>query len=353
MSFRQQLIGLFILFTTLFFTGCKPQPQPGPDGPINAGTDGIYILNEGLFQMNNCTLSYYDFESQALTDDIFTQVNNRGLGDTGNDLQRYGNKMYAVINNSNRVEIMDVKTAKSLKAISLTGKSPRHIAFYNGKAFVSCFDGDIVRIDTSTLDIDATFYSGSNPEGLCVCNGKLYVANSGGLNYPNYDNTLSVFDVNTLEMIDTVIVGKNPSKVCCDGNRIYVCCKGNYGDEAGRLLEIITSTNETYRTWNNIQNFTIFDGKAYVYDVRYKGTSDAIRVINLHNDSYDQGDCFIKDGTHIQMPYSITVNPINGDVYITDVHDFSVTGDVICFNKEGQKKFTFSAGLNPNAIVFK
>ena len=62
---------------------------------------------------------------------------------------------------------------------------------------------------------------------------------------------------------------------------------------------------------------------------------------------------FITDGTNLQMPYGITVNPLNGDVYITDAHNFTVTGDVFCFDKNGKKKFSFSAGLNPSAIVFK
>ena len=34
------------------------------------------------------------------------------LGDVGNDIQIYGNKLYAVINCSNLVEVMDVATAR-------------------------------------------------------------------------------------------------------------------------------------------------------------------------------------------------------------------------------------------------
>ena len=77
--------------------------------------DGLYILNEGTFQHNNSTITYYNFETGAITEDIFLEANHRGLGDTGNDLQRYGSKLYAVVNNSNRLEVMNFEDAKSIK----------------------------------------------------------------------------------------------------------------------------------------------------------------------------------------------------------------------------------------------
>lgn len=344
---------LLVLFIAIILIGgsCKPTPTPDPDSPVNVGADGMYILNEGLFQMNNCSLSFYDFKTNTFTEDIFLQMNNRGLGDTGNDLQRYEGKMYCVVNNSNRVEVIDFQTAKSIKAINLPGKSPRRIAFHEGKAFVSCFDGDIVRIDTATLDIDQTFHSGNNPEGLCVCNGKLYVANSGGLNFPNYDNTVSVFDINTLTKIKTIEVGSNPFKMGCDDNRhVYVCSRGDYSAQSSELTQIDATTDQIVQRWPGIQNFAIYDGKAYVYNVQYKA-ANSIRVIDLNNPANEQ--TFITDGTSIQMPYCISVNPLNGDVYISDAYNFVVTGDVYCFDNTGKKKFSFSAGINPNSIVFK
>lgn len=342
---------LIALIASIFFSASCIRPNPGPENVIDAHTDGIYVLNEGLFQMNNCTLSYYDIAKGTVTDNIFLQANGRGLGDSGNDLQRYGNRLYAVINNSNRVEVMDLKTAQSIKAIDLPGKQPRHICFHDGKAYVSCFDGDVVRIDTATLNIETSVHSGNNPEGICVSSGKLYVANSGGLNYPNYDNTISIFDLNTMSLLKTITVGSNPSKLCTDNDGfVYVCCRGNYDNESGRLFKIDPATDQPCQEWEHIQNFSVFQGKAYVYDVSYKASAN-IQVIDLHQ-SDNARKAFITDGTSIQMPYSITVNPLNGDVYIADAYDFTVTGDIYCFSSEGKLKFSFGAGLNPNSIVF-
>lgn len=341
------------MFAVFCGASCQPPTPPTPE-PIDGQIEGLYILNEGLFQHNNSTISYYDFESGDFHADLFLEVNQRGLGDTGNDLKRYGSKLYCVVNNSHRVEVMDFETAKSVKVISLPGKSPRSIAFHQGKAFVTCFDGDVVRIDTATLAIDRTVHSGNNPEGLCVCNGKLYVANSGGLNNPDYDKTVSVFDVNTLALLKTIEVGINPFRLAADNNGqyVYVCTRGDYIDQCGTLSRIDVQTDQVVKTWQNVQNFALDQDIAYVYEVDYNAASNPIKVLDLsHPDA--EPTLFITDGTSLQMPYGITVNPLNGDVYITDAYNFTVTGDVYCFDKNGKKKYSFSAGLNPSVIVFK
>ena len=80
-------------------------------------------------------------------------------------------------------------------------------------------------------------------------------------------------------------------------------------------------------------------------------TSSGIKVLDLTNDTFVQEN-FIKDGTKINTPYCIAVNSKNLDVYITDVYDFTTTGDVYCFSKEGKKKFSLEVGINPSSIVF-
>lgn len=352
---RQRLLNIFfiLLFGIFCAANCNP-PEPPSPMPADASAYGVYILNEGLFQQNNSTISYYDFENLTLIPDIFLQVNKRGLGDTGNDLKRYGSKLYCVVNNSHRVEVMDFASARSIKAIPLPGKSPRQITFYQGKAYVSCFDGDVVRIDTASLEVDKTAYSGANPEGICVCNGKLYVANSGGNNNPNYGTTVSVFDLNSLTMLHSIEVGINPYKLDAseDNRTVYVCTRGDYMEQHGIFSCINAQTDQITHTWPNIQNFTVFQDKAYVYEVDYEADVNHVKVLDLALEGSVPKD-FVTDGTTIHMPYGITINPLNGDVYITDAYNFTVTGDVYCFDKNGKKKFSFSAGLNPSVLVFK
>ena len=58
----------------------KPAINTGAAEPTK-----LYILSEGLFNLNNSTLASYDLNSKTLATDFFLTVNKRGLGDTAND----------------------------------------------------------------------------------------------------------------------------------------------------------------------------------------------------------------------------------------------------------------------------
>lgn len=342
-----------VLLLPLLVISCKPDPpQPEPEPQPDAYAKGMYILNEGLFQQNNSTLSYYNFTDGTFTSNIFLDVNHRGLGDVGNDLQRYGSKLYCVVNNSNIVEVMDFSTAKSLKTIYLSGKEPRCLAFLDGKAYISCFDGDVVRLDTASLEIEATVHAGRNPDGICVCNGKLYVCNSGGKDYPNYDNTVSVIDPATFTVTKDITVVINPTRVKAYNDRyVYVVSNGNYGDISYAFQKIDCQTDEVVKTYDlEVYNFDIYQNLAYMYSYNFSTMTSWIKVLNLETDEV-VNDSFISDGTQLQTPYNIMVNPLNGDVYITDAGSYIANGDIYCFDQNGKKKFSFEAGLCPASMV--
>ena len=335
------------------FVGCKdPEPvNPTPVDPEKAGANGVYVLCEGLWQMNNATLAFYDFTAGELTADAFLAVNGRGLGDTGSDLQIYGGKMYCVVNISETVEVMS-RDARSLKQIPLSGKQPRKVAFYQDFAYVSCYDGDVVKIDTATLSVVGTCTAGSNPDGLCVANGKLYVANSGGLNYPNYGKTVSVIDLTNFSVVKNISVVDNPTRIAADKyGDVYLNSNGNYSDVASAFQRISSQTDEVVQTFGfSATNLVISGDFAYLYDYDYATQQSVVKVLNVFDETIENEN-FIADGTNIETPYAIAVNSVNGDVYIADAHDYSTNGDVICFDANGRKKFSFEVGINPMVVV--
>ena len=190
---------VLVLFAVVA-TACHKKPVT-PDNPA-VERNGMYILNEGLLNYNNSTISFYNFNTKEVTMDIFTAVNNRGLGDTGNDLQSYGSKLYCVVSISENVQVMDQNTAKVVGTVPMRGKTPRKICFSGPKAYVSCYDGTVVRFGTSTFVVEETLTVGPNPEGVCIANGKLYVANSGGLS--GYATTVSVINLSSFSVIKEI-----------------------------------------------------------------------------------------------------------------------------------------------------
>lgn len=214
----------FFLFP-LFFIACddledKPSIVPESNGDVfETGTAEMYILSEGLFNQNNSSLARYSFNRQRCTNNYFSANNQRRLGDTANDIAIYGNKIYVVVNVSSTVEVIDFPTGKSIRQISMlrdngSSRQPRAIAFDKDKAYVCSYDGTVARIDTTSLEIEEIVTVGRNAEDICVQNGKLYVSNSGGLDYsgPGVDTTVSVIDITTFKETKKIEVGPNPEK---------------------------------------------------------------------------------------------------------------------------------------------
>lgn len=352
----------------LFYASCddmedKPVTSTVEGQITETGTAEIYILSEGLFNLNNSSLTRYSFRTHQLKTNYFSTINKRGLGDTANYIALYGNKLYIVVNVSSTLEVVDFTTGQSIKQIPMrtengSSRQPRHIAFHKDKAYVCSFDGTVARIDTTSLEIEATVKAGRNPESLCVQNEKLYVSNSGGLDYTEgigVDNTVSVIDLASFTEIKKITVGPNPGCILPDSeNFVYVATHGkNIVEGDYHLVKINSRTDEVERVFDEkVMNFAIQGNVGYLYNYNYQTEDASIKMFNLQTGETIR-EHFITDGTQIHTPYGIHINPYSGNVYITEAYSYTVTGDVLCFNQNGQLQFRLNRiGLNPNTVVF-
>jgi len=343
------------LATAVLFISCAESDSSiDVNQPKEAKT--VLILNEGGFNQNNSTLTKYDLSTGAISRDYFKIKNNRGLGDVGNDMILYGSKLYVVMSVSGTVEVIDVKTGKSLKQIPMKrengdSKEPRQITAYNGKIYVTSFDDTVTRVDTATLNIDATLTVGLDPEGMIVNEGKMYVANSGGLS--GFDNTLSVIDLSSFEVVDEVEVGVNPMNLDIDSRgNIYITALGNYVDQPA-VFQKYDPTANTVTAIDEISNpgrFVIHDNVAYVVTGSFLAPTYRVLMYDCLNNKVITDD-FITDGTEIEIIYSVSVDQTTGDLFIIE-SDYIIPGSVYSFDIDGKLKYSIDAvGLNPNSVI--
>lgn len=357
----KQLNNKYLLLFAAIMTvvaSCRKDDNDPADKPT-AERKGIYVLNEGGFNSNNASLSYYDFGTKELTGDIFNKANSRGLGDTGNDIQIYGSKIYVVVNVSSTVEILNSRTAVSLKKIDMKdgakARQPRYVVFNKNKAYISSYDGTVAVLDTATMAIEKYITVGRNPEKMAISNNKLYVANSGGLDYPNYDKTVSVVDLNTNTEIKKITVVENPRGVFADKyGDVYVLSTGNYGNVKPSMA-IIDSKTDAIKAQAEFRAGAVAVNGDYAYMTASGGV---VKVMNLKTDPMKDGlfvpekENFITDGTKPTTSYGIAVDEISGEVFVTDAKDYRSNGEVICFDKDGKKKYSIIPGLLPNNVIF-
>lgn len=369
------LLGFFVsiaLFScredeTIFLSSDKNVAAPRSDGNI----EGFYLLNEGNMGMNRASIDVFNYRTGNYTTDIYSERNPtvvKELGDVGNDIQIYGNKVYAVINVSNKVEVIDKWTAKRIKKIDIP--NCRYIAFYKDKAYVSSYAGPVAidpnaeigfvaEIDTTSLEIKRKVTVGYQPEQMVVHNGKLYVANSGGYRVPNYDHTVSVIDLETFTEIKKIDVGINLYGMQIDSRGdIYVSSRGDYYNTPSNLFVIDTKTDEKKMQLDiPALGMCMDDDLLYFYSVSWSYLTNSNKVTYGIMDTKTKkiiSDKIITDGTdkQIMIPYGLQVNPETKEIYITDAQNYVVTGYIYCFTPEGKLKWKTTAGNIPAHIAF-
>jgi len=348
-----------LLILPFLMVSCTDEPDVTPvvqDTIVHSSA--VYIMNEGLFNGNNAGITRFTFSDSASVADFFMQQNGRGLGDTGSDLAVYGSKLYAVVNVSSQLEVMDAATGISLKQIPMfdgnSPRQPRKIAFYGNKAFVCCFDGTVAVVDTTTLAITSYINAGLNPDAILSAGGKIWVSNSGGLNFPAYNNTVSVIDPVSLSQEKEITVGTNPFTMAADAyGDIYLISRGNYGDEKSRLQVIDMASQTVKHTFTDFEaiNFSIAGDSAYVYNYDWMTGENTLRVIDVKTEAIISNQ-FITDGTALQTVYGISADPVSGLIFISDAMGFTGNGKVYAFTKTGRLRYTFDAGLNPSVFAF-
>ncbi|WCT10437.1 YncE family protein [Mucilaginibacter jinjuensis] len=368
-------IFLFLLIVAVLYSCRKDDKVIQPTTTtVTTGTTGsikgFFLLNEGNMGSNKASIDYYDYPSGTYLKNIYPSRNPsivKELGDVGNDIQIYGNKLYAVINVSNLVEVMDVKTAKHIATISIP--NCRYLAFDKGYAYVSSYAGPVqidpnarlgyvARIDTTTLTVKDTCVVGYQPEEMVVRNNFLYVANSGGYRVPNYDNTVSVIDLNTFKQVKKITVAINLEHLKLDtyGN-IYVTSRGDYYTIPSNIY-ILNSSDQVSKTLNlPASNLTICGDSAYVISAGFNYTTQkntiSYAIVNTAQQAVVSSN-FITDGTDkkITIPYGIAVNPQTKEIFVTDAKDYVTPGRLYCFTPGGKYKWDVETGDIPGHFVF-
>jgi len=366
---------LIVLLLVIGFTACRKDPsivrheevEGQPDSMLGSG---FYLLNEGNMGMNKASLDFYDFKTGVYKRNIYNEINpaaTKELGDVGNDIQIYGAKLYAVINMSDKVEVLQAYTAKRIGQINIP--NCRYVTFADGKAYVSSYagivgdprapEGFIAEIDTASLQILRKVTVGRQPEEMAVVNNKLYVTNSGGYSPPNYERTVSVVDLSTFKEIKRIDVAINLHHIKKDNyGNLFVTSRGDYYDIHSNLFVIDTKIDKVTDSFNiAAENICIQGDSAYVYSVEWSYITNknvtSYALINVPEKQIISKN-FIADSIQkqIKIPYGLAVNGTNGDIYVTDAKDYVTPGTVHCFDRAGRRRWSVTAGDIPAHFAF-
>ena len=336
-----------------------------------AAIKGFFLLNEGNMGSNKCTLDYYDALTGKYIRNIYAERNPgvvKEMGDVGNDLQIYDGKLWAVINCSHFVEVMDAATAHHIAQITIP--NCRYIVFEGRHAYVSSYAGPVqidpnarlgyvAKIDIDRMEVIDTCTVGYQPDELAICDGRIYVANSGGYRFPNYDRTVSVIDIESFSVVNTIDVAINLHRLEVDRQGyIWVSSRGDYYGRGSKTYVIDPRTDAVCDSLDVPNSeMTLAGDSLYIYGTDWSYVTNNWRIsyhiVNTRTREVVT-DNFITDGTEqkIRMPYGVAVNHITREFYITDAGNYVSPGYLYCFTPEGSMKWRVRTGDIPAHFAF-
>ena len=354
------------------------QNQDTGVAPTRGDIVGMYVLNEGNMGSNKASIDFLDLDENKPTvhylRNIYSERNPnvvKELGDVGNDIKIYGSKLWIVVNVSNKVEVATADSCKRITQINIP--NCRYLAFKDGFAYVSSYVGPVkldkdaplgmvYKVDTVDFKKKDSVVVGYQPEGLCIVDNKLYVANSGGYRMPNYDNTLSEIDLTTFKEIRKIKVGLNLHHCQVDHyGQIWVTSRGNYNDVPSRIYWLYKGHNQLYEVIDSIDTpvsgLSIVGDSLYYYGSAWNSATATNTIsyglINVRTHQTIETNLFSAPQIKaITMPYGIMVNPTERDFYLMDAKNYVSSGSLLHFKPDGTFDWSVQTGDIPGHATF-
>jgi hypothetical protein len=239
--------------------------------------NGVFVINEGAFGSSNCELSFIASDNSVYNNLYGANNGSAILGDVLQSMLISNGKAYLIVNNSNKVEVVNINNLKNEATIGGL-VLPRYMVTYNGKGYISEYitfgtNGKVMVVDLGTNTLVDSVQVGIEPENMMVVGNQILVANSGdttlhlinttnltkthigNIDHPKYltktndgniwvlytgspawtgtqtDGGLLVLNSTATAIVKNINIGStptnNPSQLTTDGNNLYYEYLGN------------------------------------------------------------------------------------------------------------------------------
>lgn len=348
---------IFCVLILLFAISCSKNDD---FGEVNTGSsqyidgDGIFILNEGNFGQGNGSLSFLNLDSLKIGNEIFSQANNRPLGDVPLSMLIIEKEGWIVVNNSAKIEVVNLENLKSVATIAISGSPRFMLQVSDNKLYVSNFSsGRIFIINIQNHQVENEIMLPGSSENLVMAAGKVFAAFWSDYYFPELENNrLFVIDPASDTLVDSVLVGKEPNSMVVDKNgKLWILCSGGFLHEEHPSLLRINPVNLNVET--NLQ-FSEFNSSPS--SLCANGNDDTLYFLNhgifrmaISDNKLPESPLIPETG---HLFYTLGVHPGNSCIFATDAIDYQQRGLVLRYKPEGNFQDSHRAGIIPGRLVF-
>ena len=320
----------------------------------NEGVNRLLILNEGPY-LGQSYLDLLDFKTKTYSADVFGQANPdivQGIGSTGNDIAMVGDRVWALMNASNQVVVMDKNDLKVVKTLDV--ESPRFITTDGTYAYITSYgaavygspvsqDGWLYRVKLDSYDVSRVAV-GPQPEGVAVHGDKVYVANSGGYNDIK-DNRIMIVDRAGFNVEATFsLPASNLKMLFAAEDGLWVTTYDTYGPAPDYAF---ISAAGLYRVDYDGHNPAAVDGISPVYAMMVDDTVYSFGYGTLNKvQATDEVQTLSFTDPSLQSIYvaGACVNTANGDIIISS-SSYTGNSSIVCVDKDLNYRWQTEAGI--------
>jgi hypothetical protein len=264
--------------------------------------------------------------------------------------------LYAVINNSQKIVVLDPQTFQQTGQINLpAGASPREIVKVGDeKAYVTdLYANALYIINLSDFSVSEKLIQvGLNPDKIMFYQGFAYVANNGF----GADSSIYKIDVSTDFVVDTIIVNRGPAAmVVGTGGMMWVVAQG-YAGNYDEFWNLIPGTSKP----GGIHGINIVTGEQSVYqelpqagdDIGLNEESSQLYINAGGIRAFDLNTLILSDTVITGSFYAFSYEPESGQFFTANARDYASAGEIRVFNSNYTQENAFNAGIIPGSFLF-
>ncbi|HTO16934.1 MAG TPA: DUF5074 domain-containing protein [Edaphocola sp.] len=349
-----------LLFFIISLSACvKDKPDPGKSNPAMNEHPKMFIANEGAFGNGNASLSYIDLINNQVVNNVFSAQNDgKVLGDVFQNIQGDNQNLYLVINNSDRIIVINKKDFKQKQIINV--EQPRQMAFIDEtRVLVSSMYRKklyIVNLISGSIENSIPFPY-PNSEGLLRVKNKIYICP-----WDVSSSHIYVFDISSRTITDSFDFGNfAPTNLALDKNNDLWISSGNpQKGVAAALTKINLINKQILKTISFPENtevikpcFNMGSDTLYFLAVNYNATnSDYNGLYRIPiNADIRPTTAFVK-AEALQYFWSLSINPYNGHIFLGDPRGWIQSGQVLELNTSGLELNRYNVGVGPSNFYF-
>ncbi|SUX48597.1 DUF5074 domain-containing protein [Chryseobacterium indoltheticum] len=342
-----RLLQFIFGFVLLFSISCTSEYEETI--PEITYQNGLLITNEGNFGSPNADVTFITKDLSLMQNDIYKANNNKeNLGDVLQTMVLNGDKAYLLLNNSNKIQIVDRYSFKKAGEITAQLNNPRYMAIANGNLYVSNdkYGGakfvNVYKLSDNSFVKKIDFASTSTVERVVEAGGNIFVQNASY----GFGNTITKINTttNAIEGTPTPMPNGDITKTITYNSNVYVIAQGTADsyiyqiNPAGSIVKTTTLTGIANGT-----NLQIDGGRFYftssnkVYSMDMNATAAPTNPIITA----------VNGGPDFTL-YGFSV--IDGRIFTSDVKGFTQPSEITVYTTGGTVISKFTAGMGATSV---